>query len=82
MPTLSNKVQIIEILYGHRIGAYTVDMNKVNKLAALIATQNTALLKELLEHAQMFYFIGDDETKYDAVNVDVINSKLAAMGGQ
>lgn len=91
MPTLSNEELRHKLLtLKASDGSYVIssliacDPAKLHALIEFIAIQNTALLKELLEKKKMYIteLAWKHAASEDAVPIEVINSKLAAMGGQ
>ncbi len=91
MPTLSNeelKLAILKLVIknsSYMTGSNARDVETVENIMSLFATQNTALLKELLEQQELVIEHSadfNDMKQYYAVPVPVINSKLAAMGEQ
>lgn len=100
MPTLSNEELrekiIVTIANALMAGKSLEQVNKipakifkdldkaVEPLFELFATQNTALLKELLNHKKTYIteLAWKHAASEEAVPTNVINSKLAAMGEQ
>ena len=103
MPTLSNELRqqidkaiTCDVGCGHDTGFEACYEHQIDRLVKLFATQNTALLKELLgelpEEIDMMHakkahsdagagnVIGHNHLLSKVKNL--INSKLAAMGGQ
>lgn len=105
MPTLSNELRqqidkaiTCDVGCGHDTGFEACYEHQIDRLVKLFATQNTALLKELLANIPKKVDVVDDpfgEKQLSYINyreqgynqavdetIEVINSKLAAMGEQ